>query len=103
LHVKSLDVANGYTERFVDFVRLARRVFPDVIIVAGNVVTREMTEQLILSGADIVKVGIGPGSACTTRRVTGVGYPQVFVAVVLFLQNYSSFWHSVAVGHHGMR
>ena len=44
---------------------------------AGNVVTGEMTEQLILSGADIVKVGIGPGSVCTTRKKTGVGYPQL--------------------------
>lgn len=72
-----LDVANGYSERFLRFVTLARRVFPEAIIIAGNVVTREMTEQLILSGADIVKVGIGPGSACTTRRVAGVGFPQL--------------------------
>lgn len=72
-----IDVANGYTESFVEFVRSVRSSFPDKIIVAGNVVTGEMVEELILSGADIVKVGIGPGSVCTTRVKTGVGYPQL--------------------------
>lgn len=72
-----IDVANGYTERFVDFVAQTRQLCPDSVIMAGNVVTGEMTEQLILSGADIVKVGIGPGSVCITRTVTGVGYPQL--------------------------
>lgn len=72
-----IDVANGYSEAFVDFVRRTRDNHPDKIIVAGNVVTGEMVEELILSGADIVKVGIGPGSVCTTRVKTGVGYPQL--------------------------
>jgi len=72
-----LDVANGYSEVFVNAVRRAREEFPRHTIVAGNVVTAEMTEELILSGADIVKIGIGPGSVCTTRRQTGVGYPQL--------------------------
>ena len=72
-----IDVANGYSERFVDKIRVYRKEFPDKIIFAGNVVTSEMTEQLILAGADIVKVGIGPGSVCTTRKQTGVGYPQL--------------------------
>ena len=72
-----LDVANGYSQYFVDFVRKTRDAFPSKIIMAGNVVTGEMTEELILSGADIVKVGIGPGSICTTRKKTGVGYPQI--------------------------
>lgn len=72
-----LDVANGYTELFVDRVKLARDRLPDAIIMAGNVVTGDMTEALLLAGADIVKVGIGPGSVCTTRKVTGVGYPQL--------------------------
>lgn len=72
-----LDVANGYSEYFVDYVKKVRGIFPEKIIIAGNVVTGEMTEQLILSGADIVKVGIGPGSVCTTRKKTGVGYPQL--------------------------
>lgn len=72
-----LDVANGYTESFVECVCSVRAEFPNHVIVAGNVVTGEMTEQLILSGADIVKVGIGPGSVCTTRKKTGVGYPQL--------------------------
>lgn len=72
-----LDVANGYSEHFVEFVKTVREKFPDHIIMAGNVVTGEMVEQLILNGADIIKVGIGPGSVCTTRRQTGVGYPQL--------------------------
>ena len=72
-----IDVANGYSERFGNFVRKFRKKFPNVVIIAGNVVTGEMTEELILNGADIVKVGIGPGSVCTTRIQTGVGYPQL--------------------------
>lgn len=72
-----LDVANGYAERFVHCIRSVRSQYPDKTIMAGNVVTQEMTEELILSGADIVKVGIGPGSVCTTRKQTGVGYPQL--------------------------
>ncbi len=72
-----LDVANGYTEKFLEFVQTTRDQNPDSVIMAGNVVTGDMTEALLLAGADIVKVGIGPGSVCTTRRVTGVGYPQL--------------------------
>ncbi len=72
-----LDVANGYTERFVNCLTTIRNKYPAAIIMAGNVVTGEMVEELILSGADIVKIGIGPGSVCTTREKTGVGYPQL--------------------------
>ena len=72
-----IDVANGYREVFLNFVKRVRGAFPEKIIIAGNVATREMTEALILAGADIVKVGIGPGSVCTTRKVAGVGYPQL--------------------------
>ncbi len=72
-----IDVANGYTETFVNHVRNIRERYPHIVIIAGNVVTGEMTEELILAGADIVKVGIGPGSVCTTRIQTGVGYPQL--------------------------
>ena len=72
-----LDVANGYSERFLDTVKRVREAHPQSVIMAGNVVTGDMTEALILAGADIVKIGIGPGSVCTTRRVTGVGYPQL--------------------------
>ena len=72
-----VDVANGYTSAFVRFLDKLRHAYPDVTIMAGNVVTGEMTEQLILDGVDIVKVGIGPGSVCTTRRMAGVGYPQL--------------------------
>lgn len=76
-----IDVANGYAESFVEFVKLCRDKFPDKTIVAGNVVTGEMVEELLLSGADIVKVGIGPGSVCTTRIKTGVGYPQLSAVI----------------------
>lgn len=72
-----LDVANGYSEHFIKFVKDTRARFPEHIIFAGNVVTGEMIEQLLLDGADIIKVGIGPGSVCTTRKKTGVGYPQL--------------------------
>ncbi len=72
-----LDAANGYTERYVEFLVRLRKAYPDKVIMAGNVVTGEMVEELILSGADIVKIGIGPGSVCTTREKTGVGYPQL--------------------------
>jgi GMP reductase len=76
-----IDVANGYSERFSKYVREIRKDYPDKVIIAGNVVTGEMTEQLILNGADIVKVGIGPGSVCTTRLQTGVGYPQLSAVI----------------------
>lgn len=72
-----IDVANGYSEHFVDFVKGMREQHPDKVILAGNVVTGEMVEELLLAGADIIKVGIGPGSVCTTRIKTGVGYPQL--------------------------
>ena len=72
-----IDVANGYSEHFVEFVKGTRDNHPDQVILAGNVVTGEMVEELLLAGADIIKVGIGPGSVCTTRIKTGVGYPQL--------------------------
>jgi len=72
-----VDVANGYSEHFGDFIERVRQRWPDRTIIAGNVVTADMTQELILRGADIVKVGIGPGSVCTTRIQTGVGYPQL--------------------------
>ncbi len=73
-----IDVANGYSENFTDYIKSIRDFLPEgIAIMAGNVVTGEMVEELILSGVDIVKVGIGPGSVCTTRKMTGVGYPQL--------------------------
>jgi len=77
IHFICIDVANGYQERFADYVSKVREAFPHCTIIAGNVVTADMTQELILRGADIVKVGIGPGSVCTTRIQTGVGYPQL--------------------------
>ena len=76
-----LDVANGYSEFFVDAVKQVRQKYPRHTLIAGNVVTNEMTEELIMHGADVVKVGIGPGSVCTTRKQTGVGYPQLSAIV----------------------
>ena len=76
-----LDVANGYSEHFVEYVRKVRIAFPYHTIIAGNVVTAEMVEQLVLAGADIVKVGIGGGSVCTTRKKAGIGYPQLSAVI----------------------
>ena len=76
-----IDVANGYSENFSHFVSLVREKYPSKTIIAGNVVTADMTQELILSGADIVKVGIGGGSVCTTRIQTGVGYPQLSAVI----------------------
>lgn len=72
-----VDVANGYTKAFISFIHKLRAAYPEITLMAGNVVTGEMTEELILDGVDIVKVGIGPGSVCTTRKMAGVGYPQL--------------------------
>jgi len=76
-----IDVANGYTEYFSNFVYGMRSTYPNLTIIAGNVVTADMTQELIINGADIVKVGIGPGSVCTTRIQTGVGYPQLSAVI----------------------
>lgn len=76
-----VDVANGYSERFTDFIGKLRDMYPELVIIAGNVVTADQTQELILSGADIVKVGIGPGSVCTTRIQTGVGFPQLSAVI----------------------
>ena len=72
----TVDVANAYHQNFVDFIKQVREDYPDKVIVAGNVVTPEMVEELIINGADMVKIGIGPGSVCTTRTMTGIGVPQ---------------------------
>ena len=76
-----VDVANGYSERFAQYIKHLRNQFENIVIIAGNVVTGEMTEELLLAGADIIKVGIGPGSVCTTRIQTGVGYPQLSAVI----------------------
>jgi len=76
-----LDAANGYTMYFVDRLQQLREAQPKAIIMAGNVCTPEMVQELLLRGADIVKVGIGPGSVCTTRTETGVGYPQLSAVI----------------------
>lgn len=80
-HFFCVDVANGYTERFLHVVSKLREKYPTTTIIAGNVATGEMVEALILAGADIVKIGIGPGSVCTTRKISGVGYPQLSAVI----------------------
>jgi len=81
LHWICLDVANGYTEKFVSQVKKLRFKYPNHIIIAGNVVTSDMTEELILSGADVIKGGIGSGSVCLTRLKAGVGCPQLSAVI----------------------
>lgn len=76
-----IDVPNGYMEDLVKLVKDIRTNYPDHTLIVGNVVTAEMTEALILAGADIVKVGIGGGSACSTRIKTGVGMPQLSAVI----------------------
>lgn len=76
-----LDVPNAYLERYVECLKKLRMLCPEHIIIAGNVVTNEMTEELLLNGADIIKVGIGSGAACLTRRKAGVGYPQLSAVI----------------------
>ena len=76
-----IDVANGYTISVIDAIKDMRMRLPEATIVAGNVVTADMTQELILAGADIVKVGVGPGSVCTTRTKTGIGYPQLSAVI----------------------
>ena len=77
IQIVCIDVANGYTERFINFVKEFKNANPGIILIAGNVVTADVTEQLVIAGADIVKIGIGSGSVCTTRLATGVGRPQL--------------------------
>ena len=76
-----LDVANGYTINFIDSIKRLRDHLPHSTMIAGNVVTPDMTIELILAGVDIVKVGIGGGSVCTTRLKTGIGYPQLSAVI----------------------
>lgn len=75
--VLCVDTAHGHSKNVINMVKYARSKYSDIIIVAGNVVTSEATQELINAGADVVKVGVGPGSICTTRVVAGVGVPQI--------------------------
>ena len=76
-----IDIANGYIPKLLDFVKKIREQYPNLIIMVGNVVTGDMVQDIILSGADIVKVGIGPGANCTTRKQTGCGRPQLSAVI----------------------
>ena len=83
--VITLDTAHGHSKGVLDAVSQIKSVYPELQIIAGNVATAEATEDLIKAGADCVKVGIGPGSICTTRVVAGVGVPQL-TAVMDFVE-----------------
>lgn len=72
-----VDVANGYSSKLIDYIQRFREKYPNITLMAGNVVTNEMTEELILQGVDIVKIGIGPGSVCNTRKLAACGFPQL--------------------------
>lgn len=72
-----VDVANGYMSKFVDFTKRVRDLFPDSVLLCGNVCTPEMVQELILTSTDIVKINIGPGFGCTSRSVAGVGFPSI--------------------------
>ena len=76
-----IDIANGYIPNLITFVKKIREKYSDLVIMVGNVVTGDMVQDLILNGADIVKVGIGPGSNCTTRKETAVGRPQLSAVI----------------------
>lgn len=76
-----IDVANGYGEYFVNFCARFKEMYPRIVLFAGNVATPEMVEQLAINGVNAIKVGIGPGSVCTTRRQTGIGYPQLSAVI----------------------
>ena len=72
-----MDSAHGHSANVLRTVRMVKEKFPDLQVIAGNVATGEATRALIEAGVDAVKVGIGPGSICTTRIVAGIGVPQV--------------------------
>ena len=76
-----IDIANGYIPKLLDFVKKIRKQYPRLVIMVGNVVTGDMVQDLILNGADIVKIGIGPGANCTTRKETGCGRPQLSAVI----------------------
>ncbi|MCB9026828.1 MAG: IMP dehydrogenase [Bdellovibrionaceae bacterium] len=75
--VITVDTAHGHSKNVIEIVKYLHQSYPEIIIVAGNVVTPEAVDALMKAGADVVKVGVGPGSICTTRIVTGVGMPQI--------------------------
>src|SRR5690625_7227946 len=72
-----IDTAHGHYQGVIEQVKTVREKYPELDIIAGNVATKEATRELIEAGANIIKVGIGPGSICTTRVVAGVGVPQI--------------------------
>jgi len=76
-----IDTAHGHSSRVIEAVKKVKAKFPEIELIAGNVATAEATKELISAGVDAVKIGIGPGSICTTRVVTGAGVPQIMAIV----------------------
>ncbi len=72
-----IDTAHGHSQGVIDAVRMAKKNFPGIELIAGNIATADAAEALIKAGVDAIKVGIGPGSICTTRVVAGIGVPQI--------------------------
>ncbi len=77
VEVLTLDIAHGHSVHMIETIKWVKDTFPNIEVIAGNVATPEATEDLIAAGADAIKVGIGPGSMCTTRVITGCGVPQI--------------------------
>lgn len=76
-----IDTAHGHSKGVIEAVKSVRQQYPDLQIIAGNVATKEATKALIQAGADCIKIGIGPGSICTTRVVAGIGVPQITAVI----------------------
>lgn len=89
----TIDTAHGHSEGVLSMVKLARSNFPELVIIAGNIATASAAKALYEAGADVVKVGVGPGSICTTRIVTGVGVPQLSAVMEI-----AEFTNSVGMG-----
>ena len=88
-----LDSAHGHSQNVLNCLKMIKEKYPDLQVIAGNVATGDATRALIEAGADAVKVGIGPGSICTTRVVAGIGVPQVYRYHGL-LQRGKGIWYS---------
>ena len=93
-----IDVANGYSQSFLEFIAIMHDLYPSSIIIAGNVCTRTRTREVIQAGAKFVKIGVGPGSVCTTRLVAGVGYPQFSAVLECAQAAYEAGGHIIADG-----
>ena len=93
-----IDIANGYLSNMITTIKYFRTMFPDILIIAGNIVTPHRSLELIAAGADIIKVGIGSGACCLTRLKTGIGYPQLSAVIECYEHIHSEHGHIVSDG-----